>query len=103
MISVEAEIEHSKSLQAKAKTVPVAAGPAAASGSTNLQIDKLKEEKQDLIDRMNLSEDLTGLTVSSVKSDEHGAPTFNCILQDCLGKVGGKPRRGRTVDCICSH
>lgn len=37
---------------------------------------------------MNLSEDLTGLTVSSVKMDDQNCPSYNCILQDCLGKVG---------------
>ena len=87
---VEAEVEHSKSLQAKAKPAPVAAGPAASSSSTNVQLEKLKEEKQDLTDRMNLSEDLSGLTVTSIKLDENGFPIYNCILQDCLGKIGGK-------------
>ncbi len=88
MCSVEAEVEHSKSLQAKAKPVAVAAGPAASSNSNNVQIEKLKEEKQDMTERMNLSEDLSGLTVTSIKWDDN-VPIYNCILQDCLGKVGG--------------
>jgi hypothetical protein len=97
--AVEAEVEHSKSLQAKAKPAPVAAGPAASSSSTNVQIDKLREEKQDLTDRMNLSEDLSGLTVTSIKTDENGFPIYNCILQDCLGKVGGEHPNLWLVTC----
>lgn len=36
---------------------------------------------------MNLSEDLTGLVVSSFRLEE-GQATYVCILNDCLGRVG---------------
>lgn len=88
---MSAEIEHSKSLQAKASTAASSAGLSAAipSSQASAALEKLRDELTNTTQRMHLSEDLCGLSVQSYKDDpQTGHPTYNCILQDCLGRVG---------------
>lgn len=48
----------------------------------------MRDELKNATARMELCEDLSGLSVTSYKADENGHPTFNCVMSDCLGKVG---------------
>lgn len=83
-----AEIAHSKSLQAKSKsgTAPIAG---AVGASNDSKLSKLTEELERQGRHLALNEDLTGFSVVGNKSEDEGE-TYNCILNDCLGVVGGK-------------
>ncbi|GAA5910204.1 hypothetical protein JCM8208_006758 [Rhodotorula glutinis] len=88
-----AEVEHSKSLQQKLKSVPASASlssstaaPTASSGPSSA-LAKLQEEHDRLTSHLNLNEDLTGFAVHSVKQDDDGA-TYTCVLNDCAGTTG---------------
>lgn len=83
-----AEVEHSKSLQAKVKN-SVAAPSSSATAGSDSKLAKLTEEYRRLEMHRNLGEDLTGFAVVSNKSEDAGE-VYNCILNDCLGVVGGE-------------
>lgn len=82
---LEAEIQHSKSIQAKLKTAPAASAPGS---SLSLAHQKLQEDFDELKVRADLVEDLTGFSVITSKR-ENGETTFNCILNDFHGRLGG--------------
>lgn len=82
---LEAEIQHSKSIQAKLKTAPAASAPGS---SLSLAQQKLQEDFDELKVRADLVEDLTGFSVITSKR-ENGETTFNCILNDLHGRLGG--------------
>lgn len=49
------------------------------------------EEITTLKTKLMLNEDLTGLSIHSVKvevGDDPGVPTYGCVLTDCLGRAG---------------
>ncbi|KAL8286482.1 hypothetical protein RQP46_004499 [Phenoliferia psychrophenolica] len=89
---LEAEIQHSKSIQAKLKSGS-GVGPTAAGGNTSMSASgsafaKLQEEFQSLKTRSELAEDLSGLSIRSRKLNDDGSSTYSCLLNDCRGKAG---------------
>jgi hypothetical protein len=79
-MELAAETEHSKGLNARLKSTS-AAPP--ASGSTIGSVDKGAFEN--LKERTDFSQELTGLWVRSVKQEEEGK-VFGCVLLDARGK-----------------
>lgn len=60
---------------------------------------KLAEELEKTKLHLALSEDLTGFSVVSVKSEDNGE-VYSAILNDCLGKAGGELlSSGRSRTC----
>ncbi|KAK4699816.1 hypothetical protein P7C70_g6443, partial [Phenoliferia sp. Uapishka_3] len=89
-----AEIQHSKSLQARLKSgssssLSAPSISSAPTSSSTAALQKLQEEHADLKSRLMLNEDLSGLTVVSVKSNEEdNSASYCCVFNDCRGKVG---------------
>ncbi|KAM0755021.1 hypothetical protein T439DRAFT_322079 [Meredithblackwellia eburnea MCA 4105] len=98
---LNAEIQHSKSLQSKLKTVGAsgsstaslttpssAALPVATSAST-AALQKAQEDLQDVKSRLALNEDLTGFAVHSIKiNEDDSSAVYNCMLNDCRAMIG---------------
>ena len=96
---LDAEVEHSKSLQAKIKTaaVPAAllppntASTSAASSQTrtaDASLERARAELEDIKCRMGLLEDLSGLAINAMKREPDGTATFNCMMTDCFAEIG---------------
>jgi hypothetical protein len=79
-MELAAETEHSKELTARLKSSS-AAPP--APGSSIGSVDKGAYE--DLKERTDLSQELTGLWIRSVKLEDEGK-VFGCVLLDARGK-----------------
>lgn len=87
---LEAEIQHSKSLQAKLKGgAPVAAVAATSAGGAASSVAKLTDELEQVKMHLALNEDLTGFSVVSVKSEPAGE-CYSCLLSDCRGQTGSE-------------
>lgn len=85
---MEAEIQHSKSLQSKLKLSAGNPQPLARHGSgDDGAFKKLQEDHEDLKARLHLNEDCTGLMVNSFKRDASG-DTYSCVMSDLLQKTG---------------
>ncbi|GAA5835827.1 hypothetical protein JCM11251_007438 [Rhodosporidiobolus azoricus] len=91
-----AEVSHSKSLQAKLKSLPVSAPSSSLTGvpstttssSSSSATAALQEEVERLTGHLNLNEDLTGFAVHAFKQEDVGL-AYTCILNDAAGQTGG--------------
>lgn len=81
-----AETEHSKSLQVKLKAMSSTSIVASkfTGGSAS---ERIAQELASVKQRMNLTEDFTGLQVTSSLDAPEGAQ-FTCVLSDLLGETG---------------
>ncbi|GAA6019401.1 hypothetical protein JCM11491_004816 [Sporobolomyces phaffii] len=89
------EVAHSKSLQAKLKSIGPASSatslPAASSSAANptststssAKLAQVTEERDLAIQKLQLNEDLTGFMVNSVRGTDE--TTYVCSLTDCRG------------------
>ncbi|SGY44444.1 BQ5605_C001g00159 [Microbotryum silenes-dioicae] len=84
---LEAEVEHSKTLQARAKNVAASAATTASSSSA-AELSRTADELATIKRQVALSEDLTGFSVVSVKQED-GYSVYSAILNDYLTQTGG--------------
>ncbi|SCV74303.1 BQ2448_6735 [Microbotryum intermedium] len=84
---LEAEVEHSKTLQARAKGVAASAATSASSSSA-AELSRAADELATIKRQVALSEDLTGFSVVSVKQED-GYSVYSAILNDYLTQTGG--------------
>lgn len=87
-VELEAEIQHSKSLQSKLKLTSTSSLPLARHGQGEEgAYKKLQEDHEELKSRLHLNEDCTGLMVNSFKRDPMG-DVYSCVMSDLLQKTG---------------
>ncbi|POY76767.1 hypothetical protein BMF94_0016 [Rhodotorula taiwanensis] len=85
---LSAEVAQSKLLQQKLKSAPTAPTMAASSASAAGNDQARQLELDGITAKLNLNEDLTGLSVHSYRQEAEGS-TYSCVLVDYAGETGG--------------